>query len=360
MAMFTCELKPLVDALKAAKKLVPTKNPIPVLGYALVQAGELSVTDLGQELSLDLPSADNPTPFLLPVHDALKLFSGANAGALVQITQDNGLLHIVVGDLEADLETLPPEDMPEFSKPIGALRPVLMSDSDFVQIFSATAGCMSKEETRYYLRGINFCSEHGKLAVVSTSGHMLAHALTQADFSGDPVILPDVTTRLALGLPRGAVALSIYDNQVSIRGEGWSLRAKAVNGTFPDYTRIIPKTAQGSLTMPTKTLKDAVTRIHKLTGGDVAAVLDKDAQKLTAQGSASFKALAIALPMDVQGDAITQGYNPGYLVDMVKLVELFDDTITIHTGAMGDPARIVPDCQPDFGAVQFVLMPRRH
>lgn len=357
--MFTCELKPLVDSLKAAKKLVPTRNPIPVLGYALLKNGALSVTDLDQELSLDVPSADNPTPFMLPVHDALKLFSGANAGSLVQITQDNGLLHIVVGDLEADLETLPTEDMPKLSLPVGDLRPVLMSEADFVQIFSATAGCMSDEETRYYLRGINFCSEGGKLAVVSTTGHMLAHVITQADFAGAPVILPAAAVKLALGLPRGAVALSIYDAHVSIRGDGWCLRAKTVNGEFPDYTRIIPKTAHGSITMTTKALKDAATRIHKLTGGDVAAVLNKDAQKLTAQGSASFKTLSIALPMDVQGNAVTQGYTPGYLVDMAKLVELFDDTIIFHASTRGDPARVVPDCQPDFGQVQFVLMPRR-
>jgi DNA polymerase-3 subunit beta len=312
-----------------------------------------------------LPSARNPEPFLLPVHDMLKLLSGANAGSLVTITQDTGALTVQVGDLDAVLETLPVEDMPKLSKPIGEARPVNLTQDEFSQIFTATAGCMSSEETRYYLRGVNICAEGPEgattFSAVSTDGHRLAHCATGAPFAGDPVILPAAAVKLSLGLPAGAVVLRVYDNGATLSGNGWTLWTKAVDGTFPDHTRVIPKLgARACVTMACKDLKAAATRIHKLTGGQVAAVLDIEQGKLTATGADSIKALGIALPMDVQGDAITQGYNAKYLVDMAGLVELFDDTMTIHAAQPGDPALIVPDCQPGFGHVQFVLMPRRH
>jgi len=263
------------------------------------------------------------------------------------------------------LETLPVEDMPKLSKPIGEARPVNLTQDEFSQIFTATAGCMSDEETRYYLRGVNLCAEGPEgattFSAVSTDGHRLAHCATGAPFAGDPVILPAAAVKLSLGLPAGAVVLRVYANGATLSGNGWALWTKAVDGTFPDHTRVIPKLgARACVTMACKDLKTAATRIHKLTGKEVAAVLDVEHGKLTATGADSIKALGIALSMDVQGDAITQGYNAKYLVDMAGLVELFDDTMTIHAAQPGDPALIVPDCQPDFGHVQFVLMPRRH
>lgn len=362
--MFTSELKPLLDALKAAKKVVPTRCNIPVLGFAEVSFGQLSVTDLEQELALDLPSADNPEPFLLPVHDMLKLLSGANAGSLVTITQDNGALTVQAGDLDAVLETLPVEDMPKLSNPIGAVRYVDLTAEEFSQIFKATAGCMSDEETRYYLRGVNLMAEGPEdaptFSAAATDGHRLAHCVTDKPFSGAPVIMSAAAVKLMLGLPAGAVALHVYDNGATLGGNGWQLWTKAVDGTFPDHTRVIPKPCSDRVTMACKDLKAAATRVHKLTKNEVAAVIDIEQGKLTATGADSIKSLGIALPMDVQGDAITQGYLPKYLVDMAGLVELFDDTLVLMAANSGDPALITPDCQPDFGRVQFVLMPRRH
>ena len=363
--MFTCELKPLVDALKAAKRVTGTRNVIPVLGYAEVSTGALTVTDLDQELTMYLPDAKADADFLLPVDPALKLLSGVKAGALVQIEPGKveGTLTLRAGDLTADIDTLPISDFPhmiESTAPVLGSWSLTAEESD--ASWRAAAGCMSDEETRYYLRGINLCADGKRLTFVTTDGHRLAHIQTLHPYDGPPVIVPSAAVNLALALGLGACTLEFSQARVGIRAAGWRLVTKVVDGTFPDYWRVIPtkNTTVSAISAPA--LKDAASRIVKMLG-PVVAVLDHSAQTLSASGTDGARRVAIDLSSMAaeRGEGMTTtGYNAKYLTQMSALVSIFDDLILWSTSdSAGDPALIQPDAQPDFAFVQFVLMPMR-
>jgi len=363
--LLTCELKPLLAALKAAKRVTGSRHVIPVLGYAKILDGALVVTDLDKLLSIPLaPVASAPTAFLLPVDATLKLLSGAKPGALVHIAAiDADTLTVLAGDVAADLDTLPVADFPDVLQDVGDFAGTwdIPADQSGV-LFQAAAGCMSSEETRYYLRGVNLCEENGALALVSTDGHRLAHVVTQYPYTGAPVIMPADAVKLALDLGVGACTLSIGPRAVQLACDAYTLTTKIVDGTFPDYTRVIPRDITKTSAIATADLKDAAGRIVKMLG-DAAVVLDQSAQTLSASGTEGTRRVSVALKMSAETGtgAATSGYTAKYVVQIAALAALFDDLLIWGTTAnSGDPARIMPDAQPDFARVQFVLMPRRY
>jgi DNA polymerase-3 subunit beta len=361
--LLTCELKPLLAALKAAKRITGTRNTVPVLGYAKIADGALSVTDLDKLLTAPLEPVASGDAFLLPVDAALKLLSGVKAGALVHIAAlTPETLTLAAGDLTAEMDTLPVGDFPTvFGEPGPWFGGWALAAEESDLIFRAAAGCMSDEETRYYLRGINFCEENERLTLVSTDGHRLAHIATKHPYTGAPVIMPSDAVKLALELGLGACELSIGQRTVRLCCAGYTLITKAIDGTFPDYTRVMPRDITGTSAVAVADLKDAAGRIAKILG-DVAAVIDQPMQTLSAAGTDTARRVSIKLELAAEKGlgVATSGYNAKYLVQMATLCGLFDDLLIFGTTTnSGDPALIKPDAQPDFAHAQFVLMPRR-
>jgi DNA polymerase III subunit beta len=361
--MLTCELKPLLAALKAAKRVTGSRQAFPILGFARVAGDTLTVTDLDMELSMPIAPQEPVPPFMLPVDAALKLFSGVKAGALVHITPgpSDDLLTVTAGDLSADLETLPEADFPRLTTVTDWHYSDHWPGDSLQRLLTAASGCMSDEETRYYLRGVNFCEESGSFVLVATDGHRLAHVATESAYAGPPVIMPAPAVKLALALGFTDARLALSEKRVQLSCDGFALTTKAVDGTFPDYTRILPKDLTGASTVGTAALKDAAARLSKLTN-NATAVLDSGLGTLTASGTDNARRVSITLQMDhpTGEPAATTGYDPKYLTQLAGLIAPFDDLLTIQTpGETGNPSLLTPDAQPDGARLQFVLMPKR-
>lgn len=367
--MLTIETRDLLAVLKHAKKLVPTKCTIPVLACARVFGKTLTVTDLDMELLLHLPVAAEQ-PFLVPVADLLKILQGAESGSLTHITGTPGdVLTVTVGDMSADLESLPESDWPVLRKPVAPVCTVLDLPEGQTML-KAIAPCISTEATRYYLNGVNFRGDGAEgsetLTLSATDGHKLGEIATALPYAAKPAILPTSAVKLVLGLPAGALEIGVFTNAVhgtghlfQITGPGWALWSKVVDGTFPDTSRIIPKDTTSAVAMPCDKLKSAASRLNKLNKG-VAVLIDPSTGKVTQRGAESTKQITIAVPMSIeQGEPDSIAFNPAYLVQVMDSIALFDDLAVMHLQSAGDPARFEPDAQPDFGRVLFVVLPVR-
>jgi DNA polymerase-3 subunit beta len=390
LCLAVMERDTLLATLKNAKRVTDANRRcgIAVLQYAKVQGDMVKVTDLDMVLSgpsgmLGNVSVGAAKPFLLPVKDTIDALSMATKGSLVTVFSagDDRLL-IQAGLVESKVVTMSVDDFPTLpieSRNVtgeGLSASHIFSPGMFSDILKAVAPCMSSEETRYYLRGINICAQDDRLTFVATDGHRLGHVkMTDKDFAGKPVILPREAVTLAskIAMP-GAVRLTITQGwiQIDIGAKpesddksglsqlncGFSILTKVVDGTFPDYQRVFPRGAfVRGFDASCDGLSHACSNMAKM-----APAIDVKAQEGKVV-STSGAALGVDLDRPEGLQVHSVGVNPAYLDDIAKACRIFSQRMSIRTtddaDYGGNPLSIMPTVQPGFGDVQFLLMPIR-
>jgi len=311
-------------ALRRALMVTNTRATIPVLTTCRLSAsdGTLSIraTDLDNHLTLRIPA---PAPEMPPVLINPRLLARLAKGATgVSIAADGGAVTISADDLTARLsEVIPPEDFPAFAFPMDGDQhtETSVTESALNAALAAVAPCISTEETRYYLRnGIYMHRPDGRtdLRMVATDGHRLAVRDTGLDWPHPAMILPrraiDILRHLTR--PGGNEALTITTlggnsgaPRIRISAVNWTLHSKTIDGTYPDYTRVIPKTEGPPIYSATLTL-EALRRLPILGPGH-ATQINPQARtiSITAPDVGTF-----SLPCDCAG-AKPFGFNLEYL-----------------------------------------------
>jgi DNA polymerase-3 subunit beta len=220
---------------------------------------------------------------------------------------------------------------------------------------------MAVHDIRYYLNGILFVAEGKVLTLVATDGHRLAlaQATLDVDIPKQDVILPRKTVLELQRLLKDEdtpIEMRFAGNQAKFAFSGMEFVTKLVEGKFPDYNRVIPKTLKNSLTLGRAPLLSSLQRAAILTSEKFKAVrvnIEPGTLRLTASNAEQEEAKE-ELEVDYNGDAIEIGFNVTYLIDalanssaeMVKL-ELQDGSSSALFS--------LPD-QPGF---KYVVMPMR-
>jgi len=254
-----------------------------------------------------------------------------------------------------------------------------------------TRFAISTEETRYYLNGIyvHAVSEGDeKLRAVATDGHRLARA--EVDLpegaNGIPgVIVPRKTVaelRKLIDETDGSVKVSLSDTKVRFDFDEAVLISKLIDGTFPDYERVIPSGNDKVLTVDRSSFAQAVDRVSTIATEKLRAVkmsidagqltlsassqdnsteklravkMSIDAGQLTLSASSQDNSTAVEeLPVDYDKDSIEIGFNARYLLDIADQIESVQAEFLLADAAS---PTIVRDGE-DPGAL-YVLMPMR-
>lgn len=381
MSIETAELK---RALKDARRVVPSKTSIPILSHVLIRDGSLTATDLTSELILSLSSSrveQAGYAFTAPLAALQKAVAGADCGIIYvdeliapRADDRGGVMRWVLGDMEVDLPCLMVDDFPT-SKEHETTRSVEIKGALLRDVLAACELTVGNEETRYYLKGVYL---HGVqvggdgtapvFTAVSTNGHQLTRvALPELSWGMESVIVPHDAIKYVLPLlatEKGVVQVSVDGMSVSFVAENWSLLARAVDGTFPGYARVIPApgTAKGRSTMPCDATKAKVKRVVALSEARACAVeVDAGAGTLTHRGN-DIKTIRIKAdfsPINDGAHCPPFGINGSYLADTMTGIAMFDDTAVAYVGQSGDPVRFTPWSQPEGVNVTVVVMPTR-
>ena len=234
------------------------------------------------------------------------------------------------------------------------------------RLIDKTRFAISTEETRYYLNGIYLHTVESEgvqvLRAVATDGHRLA----QADFpvpegaAGMPgVIVPRKTVLELQKLVEeedGLVRVGVSDTKIRFEFGGVVLTSKLIDGTFPDYERVIPTGNDKALEVDTRVFAQAVDRVSTISSEKGRAVkLNIAADRLTLtvnnpdSGSAEEEIAA-----SYSSDPIDVGFNSRYLLDIAG--QFKGDTATFMLSDSGSPT-ILRDAADD--RVLYVLMPMR-
>jgi DNA polymerase-3 subunit beta len=363
--MFTIRAKPLLNALAAVTQAIERRNTIPVLSNCLIahDIGGIIVTGSDLDIQIDVKVETEAAGF-----DAFPAFT-VQAGLLHEIARK------LPGDAEVDfsmkehdcivksgrsrfvLPVLPASDFPKIST--GEF--VASSKLDMKIFNAALAGvafAISTEETRYYLNGVYLHPlAEGGIALVATDGHRLAKRELPYDLTGLPgIIIPRKTVGLISKIMEGEATFSGSAQKIRFESEKVTLTSKLIDGTFPDYTRVIPQAREKTAIVEAEVLAAALDRVITVTSEKGRAVR-------FAFGDGSLD-LAVNNPdagsaedsMSYEGNLALQiGFNAKYMAD--ALHSIGGETVEFALQEAGDPAvlRSVPE-QP--GAL-CVVMPMR-
>ncbi len=362
----------LLKAVAQAQSVVERRNTIPILANVLIEAdgnsASFRATDLDIEVvdkapaMVERPGATTVSAVML--HEIVRKLPD---GALVQLNDDGsaGRLTVQAGRSTFNLATLPREDFPvmatsEYASNFAAPAPVLR------RLFDKSKFAISTEETRYYLNGVYMHVAQGEdgpvLRCVATDGHRLARidAPLPDGAAGMPgVIVPRKTVgelRKLLDDDEMQIAVSVSETKVRFATPQITLTSKVIDGTFPDYTRVIPLSNAKRLEVDASEFAKAVDRVATVSSERSRAVklsLDEDRLVLSVNApdsGAAEEELAVAY-----GDERLEiGFNAKYLLEIASQVDRENAVFLFNSS--GDPTLMREG--NDTSAV-YVVMPMR-
>jgi DNA polymerase III subunit beta len=368
----TVERAELLKSLSHVHRVVERRNTIPILANVLIRAERsklaFKATDLDLEMVEAIPAEVSPSGVTtVPAHMFYEIVRKLPEGAqiVLEATGERAALAIRAGKSRFTLQTLPESDFPDLAAGEMSHRFVLGA-ADLKRLINKTQFAISTEETRYYLNGI-YLHTHGtgssmKLRAVATDGHRLAQVELTAPTGAEGmpgVIVPRKTVSEVQRLIEdtdGEVTIELSSAKIRFTINEVVLTSKLIDGTFPDYGRVIPANNDKLLEVDKGAFEAAVDRVStvssergravklSLTGGRlVLSVTNPDSGSATEE-----------LEVEYASDALDIGFNSRYLLDITEQIEgeaaLF---------AMSDAASptVVRD-SADTSAL-YVLMPMR-
>ncbi len=248
-------------AVKRAAQIIESRN-VPILQTVLLEAnGEslaVSATNMTQYMTLAVPctpelgsyhrAAEESAPVLdAAAVDASLLIAAVKPGKALRIEFGNEYINLVSGRRNVSLKTLPAEDFPKFVQEAGESYDFTLTPEQLAGILLVRRG-ISTEETRYYLNGICLHQTANGLRAIATDGHrlFLSDVAASADIGPDRYIIPrEAVAAIAAADWGGDLAGRINKRVVSFEGNGIKLASKLIDGSFPEYERIMVS-AEGS------------------------------------------------------------------------------------------------------------------
>ncbi len=361
------EKNTLLQALGHVQSVVERRNTIPILSNVLLTADDGRVTLVATDLDIEVSETtqagvDAPGTITAPAHTLYDIVRKLPDGAqiVLRVNNDNQL-DVDAGRSHFTLPLLPAGDFPKMTAD-GFTHQFTLSAPELCRLIDKTRFAISTEETRYYLNGIYLHAHNGVLRAVATDGHRLALAEIDrpAGAEGLPgVIVPRKTVAEIRRLVDGKDAeihIAVSDAKIRFTFGAAVLTSKLIDGTFPDYERVIPKNNEKTLVIDNKIFADAVDRVATISAEKSRSVklsLTQDSLALVVNNPESGNARE-DLMVDYSADPLDIGFNAKYLLDVTGQIEGREATFYLDSAA--SPA-LVKDSED--GGSLFVLMPLR-
>ncbi len=368
----TIERAALLKSLSHVQSVVERRNTIPILSNVKIEGRDGRVSLNATDMDLDIVEAVaadviRPGATTAPAHTLYDIVRKLPEGAQVEIehTGDDSQLALRSGRSKFTLSALPVDDYPVMS---GGELPnsFSLSADDLKGLIDRTRFAISNEETRYYLNGIylHAATSNGVavLRAVATDGHRLARVevpLPEGAAGIPGVIVPKKTVtelRKLLDETTMDVVVSLSETKIRFAFDNAELTSKLIDGTFPDYERVIPADNDKVLEVDCKSFSQAVDRVSAISSEKSRAIkLAVDKGTLTLSASSPEAGSAVEeLEAAYDSSAIEIGFNSRYLMDILAQIEGDAARFAMADSASPTVVREVAD-----GSAVYVLMPMR-
>jgi DNA polymerase-3 subunit beta len=362
----------LLKSLGHVQSVVERRNTIPILSNVRIDASKgavgLNATDMDIEIvettTADVAKGGGTTA---PAHTLYDIVRKLPDGAQVELasTADGGQISLNAGRSRFTLSCLPVEDFPamaggDFS------HQFKLGAADLRSLIDRTRFAISTEETRYYLNGIYLHATTSDgvavLRAVATDGHRLARVeLPLPDgAAGMPgVIVPRkavVEVRKLIEETEDEIAISLSDAKIRFGFDNVTLTSKLIDGTFPDYERVIPTGNDKVLEADRKVLFDAIDRVSAISSEksrSIKMACEKGLVTLSASSPEAGNAIE-EVEASYGSGHLEIGFNSRYLLEIMGQIEGDAARFTMADAASPTVIRDVADA-----SAVYVLMPMR-
>jgi DNA polymerase-3 subunit beta len=368
----TVERAELLKSLGHVHRVVERRNTIPILANVLIKAERSKLSFKATDLDLEItdsiaaevgPGGSTTVPAHMFYEIVRKLPDGAQI--VLEASGDRAVLAIRAGRSRFTLQTLPESDFPDLAAG-DMVNTFKLAAGDLKRLIDKTQFAISTEETRYYLNGIYLhtagTAKAATLRAVATDGHRLAQvelALPSGANGMPGVIVPrktvgevqrlieDSDAEVTIELSQGKVRFTIGDVV---------LTSKLIDGTFPDYARVIPLGNDKELTVDKKEFEQAVDRVSTVSSerGRAVKLSVSNGKLMLSVTNPDSGSATEEIEVEYGSEPLDIGFNSRYLLDIAAQIE--GEAAVLKLADPGSPTLIQ---DRDAKGALYVLMPMR-
>jgi DNA polymerase III subunit beta len=368
MIVFKAAQEKVLDALQSVAGIVERRHTLPILANVLLRKSgerlELTTSDLEIQVRTAAELGGDSGTFATTV-GARKLIDILRAlpnDQVVTLSAAQNKLTLAGGKSRFTLQTLPADDFPLVNEAVDFGAAFAVPQKTLRQLINQVHFAMAVHDIRYYLNGILFIAEGKVLTLVATDGHRLAMAQStlEADVPAkQEVILPRKTVlelQRLLKDEETPIEMRFAANQARFAFSGLEFVTKLVEGKFPDYNRVIPKSHKNALLLGRVPLLACLQRAAILTSEKFKGVrLNVEPGVLRiASSNAEQEEAKEELEVDYNGDAIEIGFNVTYLIDV--LANMGQEMVKLE---LQDGNASALFSVPEQAGFKYVVMPMR-
>ena len=366
----------LLKALGYVEGIVERNINVPILSHLLLKAQTdqfaLTAADMDMQATGFVGAkVTSPGETTLPAQAIGEITRHAPEGAFVKIlhqkrvkdSQEAEEVHVSVGRARYVLYPRLVDEFPVLEQK-SFLTTFSLPGKDFKRLLEKARTVMSQEETRHYLNGIYLHPSQGRLAAVATDAHRLCYVaapLPEEARELEGVIIPRKTVtklyRLICEDPEQEATLSFSKNTMKFRGNKVSLLSKLIDGTFPDYQRVVPSKTKISLTLAREPLVQTIARVMAI-GRDRSAPIKLNLQEKRLVLSTTTPDTGEAeedMEIAYTGEPVQIGFNAHYLLEILQHLEGEQIHLSMNTPSTATILRGIEDKKN----LYYVLMPMR-
>ncbi|MDZ7783324.1 MAG: DNA polymerase III subunit beta [Halioglobus sp.] len=366
---FSVSRDTLLKSLNLVAGVVERRQTLPVLANVLMvlEGDRLSLTGTDLEVELvgrvQLSGAGEAGEITLPARKLTDICKSLPEESTIDFTVSEGKATVVSGRSRFTLSTLPAREFPNVEDSIGTHQ-LTLKQGQLKRLIDRTAFAMAQQDVRYYLNGMLWELEEDKLRVVATDGHRLAMCTLpeKVAVKGDgqtQVIIPRKGV-LELGRllmeEQEEVSIVIGTNHIRAVTEGFTFTSKLVDGKFPDYQRVLPRSADKIVLGSRLELRQAFTRTAILSNEKYRGVRLKLAENtldILANNPEQEEAEE-TVPVEYAGEPLEIGFNVSYLLDVLGV--LSGEKVKL---SLADPNSSALLEESEEGDSLYVVMPMR-
>ena len=368
----TLERSNLLKSLNHVHRVVERRNTIPILSNVLLRAAdgnlEMKATDLDLEITEATPaSIEQPGATTVPAHLLYDIVRKLSDGAEVRLATnaDGTAMTVTSGRSKFSLQCLPETDFPDLTT--GSFsHSFSLKAASLKMLIDRTQFAISTEETRYYLNGIFFHTIEAKgdlkLRAVATDGHRLARADVDAPSGSEGmpgIIIPRKTVgelQKLVDSPDATVDVEVSDAKIRFTIGSIVLTSKLIDGTFPDYQRVIPTANDREMLVDCQTFAQAVDRVSTISSerGRAVKLSIGDGQLLLTVNNPDSGSATEEVAVGYESEPMEIGFNARYLLDITS--QLSGTNAVFLLADAGSPT-LIRETEGDDAL--YVLMPMR-
>lgn len=357
-----CKRENLLKGLNIVSRMVKTRATLPVLSNIMLATDQgrikLIATDLEAAISTWVGGkVDEEGAITIPARTLVEYITTTSDDAITIESQESDI-RIKSSHYNATIKGISAEEFPIIPKVQGDPM-IKIKASVLKQAILSVSPAAAMDEMRPVLAGILLRSVEDKLKMVATDSYRLAEYTINSKVGEKiDIVLPQRTiNELARVLPsdESMIEVLIGDNQAEFRFTDINFVSRQIEGAFPEYEQIIPKSFVYEFTASKNELSEAIksANIFARESGNNLKLETKENEVAISAATAALGEAVASLKVDSKGDSLSVAFNSKYILDALGVL---GDNVTFKFAGALNPGLI---CSKDMSEFVYIIMPLR-